>query len=109
MTQQESEKKRRNYLYRYINFIASDAGLDREDRLDFAKQMFEGIDAIESYTELSIEDLEDLLFVLKGWRAIQAIRLGNGNLLATARVVVEKSQETAEATAERQTRDGSWD
>jgi len=109
MAQEKDEKRRRNYLYRYINFIASDAGLDREDRLDFARQMFEGIDEIKSYTELAIEDLEDLLFVLKGWRVIQAIRHGNGHMLATARVLVDKSRETAEETAERQTREDSWD
>ena len=83
--------------------------MDRADVLMFAQEMFEDLGEAESTSDISTEALEDLLFGLKSWFAIQAVRNATGVLLTEAKVVVERQGETAAQAAERQTKDGSWD
>ena len=94
-------------MNRHIRYITAEAGLDDADRLNLAEELL-GLFELESYSELSEDDLQYILNVLKGWRVIQMLRLSNGVMHREAQVLQSRLQETAVETAIRQTRDGSW-
>lgn len=83
----------RRKIMRHIFAICSEAGVDRSDRIELAKAILELGEGIESYNELEIADLEDILFALKGWRVVQELRLANGTMYVEARVLVEQQEE----------------
>lgn len=101
-------KLSRRQLYARINYICQDAGLDRMDRITLAQELFED-PSIQSYTELSDEDLHDMFYSLKSWKLIQKLRWYNGAMHAENRVFASRIKETALESAERQDRDDSWD
>lgn len=99
----------RRQLYVRINYASADIGLDRMDRLSLAQELLEGRHDLESFTELTVDELEDMWFVLKSYRLIHRMRLGNGAFAAECKVFRERLDESAYDAAERQTRDDSWD
>lgn len=105
-----SDERRRRRLYGLLRHLSEDANLDREGRLDLARYVFrnEGYEEITSFSDLDTEHLEQLRAILTGWRDVQLIRLYHGTLHDEAKVILERHNETAQQSAERQDSTGSW-
>lgn len=104
-----AENRKRHKLYRQISWYSKQAGLSREDIIAYAREMYDDLDDVSSTSDIATPALEDLLFGLKSWFAIQAVRRANGVLLVEAQVVIDRLNETAKETAERQHQDDSWE
>lgn len=83
-----SEDDRKRTL-RYIFVLASEAGINNtSDRVELAKALLDIGEGLTSYTELSTEDLEAIVFALRSWRTVQELRLANGVLEVEAEVLL---------------------
>lgn len=80
----------RQSLNRQMQIMAKKAGLDREDRLHLVRSVFETYQEIESLSELSDQDLEDLLWAMNVHRVVEALRLANGTTETQSRVLLDQ-------------------
>lgn len=108
MSSQE-ENRKRSSLYRRLSWYMKKANISRDDFMIIAKEMFSDIHDAETTSDVSTEALEDLLFGMKVWFAVQAARHSNGTLLDEAEVILSKTKETAKESAFRQEKEDSWD
>lgn len=89
----KSDKQRRNRALSTIHRYAGLAGIDREDRLIIACRMLDTINEweVESYADLTTEELEEMATAFKGWFNVQLARWGTGVILQEARKIVERA------------------
>lgn len=102
--------RNRGRLYAFLIARCEEIGLDREDRMELVREMFDGYpDGIESFTDLTDSDLEDLRFFLRSYGIVHRLRRANGSLTAEAELLMARMTETAEETATRQNESGEWE
>lgn len=93
---------------RYVQILAGQVGLDREDRIALARYMFDNQE-LESYTDLSNDQISDMIWLLKGHRQIQELRLHNGSLIAEADKVTKYMKTSTPKLMATQDTMGYWD
>lgn len=84
---EKREKRKRNSQYRYLQTLSTQVGLERDDRLVLADNLFGT--SISSFTELETEQLELTIRVLQGHRLVQHLRLANGSLIDESEIVLQ--------------------
>lgn len=84
--QQETDRR---HTMRTIFGICNEAGIDRADRIELASALLDLGTGLESYNDLSDEDLGIVYWALRHWKVIQQVRLLNGTLSSEAHVIIE--------------------
>ena len=85
----DSDKRR---LQKRIFAMCNRANIARSDRIELAKALLDlGEFDIKSYNDLSVRDLNDIVFALKSWETIELLRAVNGSQLAQARRLVREA------------------
>lgn len=88
MSEQENVEGRRRMM-RSIFVICNEAGIDRSDRIELACAVLELGTGLESYNDLSYDDLSIVYWALRHWKIIQSLRLLNGTLAIEAHILTD--------------------
>lgn len=94
-----ADKDRKTRLMQQAFILCKEAGLDRADRIELAKNLLDlGEYSIQTFKELTEGDLADLVFGLKAWKMVQEARSISGVILTEAKAIV-RAEEFAESSS----------
>jgi hypothetical protein len=88
-----ADKDRKTRLMQRAFILCKEAGIDRADRIELAKNLLDlGEYSIESFKGLTEGELADLVFGLEAWKMIQEARNINGVTLTEAKALVRAEE-----------------